>query len=298
LIFFTATYSDHLWRIKCDDDRVIDEYRGDTATIIIDRRCRLNIRPKLRKRNFFRELASNRPVVDIYTPSNGAYRRRGNVKGIRICAFDCVPQYAVNLAARTMRNMLQYVHRSIIQQMAILKVEIAIIGRNQNTTDIPAHRHLKGSKTEDGRDYDSGTRGLGGTTSNPVTSVGEENITMMDDDHYRHESILVHELAHAVMNLGLLGRPERRTIQSAYKNAVNNQLHDPSSYLMSNADEYWAEGSQAWFHATVRTDVTAGLTRRELISLHDPELAAALRSVWGEGSWRFMDTAPREFSKI
>lgn len=229
-------------------------------------------------------------------PQYGAYRRRGSVKGIRICAFDCVSQRVVDLAADTMRNMLRYVHPSILRQMAILRVEIAIIGRNQQTTDIPAHRHLKGLTTEDGRDYDIGTRGLGGTTSNPVTSVGEENITMVDDARYRQESILVHELAHAVMNLGLLARPERKAILSAYKNAVEKQLHNPESYLMSNADEYWAEGSQAWFDATVRLDVTAGMTRREEVQKCDPHLATALQSVWGEGSWRFIDTAPRKFS--
>ena len=50
-----------------------------------------------------------------------------------------------------------------------------------------------------GRDIDGTTRGLGGTLELPVTSCGEENITMLDDSRYPMESILVHEMGHTVM---------------------------------------------------------------------------------------------------
>jgi hypothetical protein len=36
------------------------------------------------------------------------------------------------------------------RQLTEGKAEVAIIGRTQNTTDIPAHQHLKGSVTADG----------------------------------------------------------------------------------------------------------------------------------------------------
>ena len=52
-----------------------------------------------------------------------------------------------------------------------------------------------------------GCRGVGGTPDAPCTSVGEENL-LADalpggDTHFPHESILVHEFSHAVMNVGL-----------------------------------------------------------------------------------------------
>ena len=50
-----------------------------------------------------------------------------------------------------------------------------------------------------GRDIDGTTRGLGGTPGLPVTSCGEENITMVDDSRYPMENILIHEMGHTVM---------------------------------------------------------------------------------------------------
>ena len=49
--------------------------------------------------------------------------------------------------------------------------------------------------------------------------------------------------------------------------------------MMDNADEYWAEGCQSWFDATIRTDVNDGINTREKLKAHDPGLAAALIKV-------------------
>lgn len=236
--------------------------------------------------------------LNIAHPSNpswGLYRCRAQTRGISICAFDCVGDGAVRHTVRTVERMLANVHQDVIDRMASLQAQVAIIGRDQNTTDIPAHWILKGRKCEDGRDYDLGTRGLGGTIANPVTSVGEENVTMVGDEKYPSESILVHEFAHAVMNIGLAGRPERHAIVDAYETAIAAGLHDADSYLASNEDEYWAEGTQAWFHATVRMDVTSGMVTRAVVRKKDPGLAAALQAVWGNGRWRYPHTAPKSF---
>jgi hypothetical protein len=183
--------------------------------------------------------------------------------------------------------------------MLHLGAAIGIIGIGQNTTDIPAHAHLKGQKSSDGRDYDVGTRGLGGSIACPWTTVGEENITMTRDSRYPYESILVHEFAHCVMNVGLAGQPTRRRIKAAYEAAIEKKLYNPESYLASNEDEYWAEATQAWFEATVRMDATSGMTTRKAVKKRDPELAEILTEVWGDGEWRYLDTAPvSQFKKV
>ena len=191
--------------------------------------------------------------------------------------------------------MVEDVDYTIIHRLIALGAAIGIIGRHQNTTDIPAHSHLKGQKSGDGRDFDAGTRGLGGNLGCPMTTVGEENLTMIGDTRYARESILVHEFAHCVMNVGLAGRPQLHAIKAAYKAAMEERLHDPKSYMASNADEYWAEATQSWFEATVRLDATAGLITREAVKRKDPRLAAILTEVWGDGSWRYLHTAPGQF---
>lgn len=54
--------------------------------------------------------------------------------------------------------------------------------------------------------------------------------------------------------------------------------------MISNADEYWAEGCQSWFDATIRTDVNDGHNTREKLRAHDPRLSELLCEVHtGEG---------------
>ncbi len=45
---------------------------------------------------------------------------------------------------------------------------------------------------------------------------------------------------------------------------------------------------QAWFDATIRTDVTAGINTRERLRQHDPGLAAMMRRAYGDGPWRWV----------
>ena len=136
------------------------------------------------------------------------------------------------------------------------------------------------------RDMDSATRGLGGSV---CTSCGEENLLSIENDpHFREESILVHEFGHTVMNLGMddLGRA---MVRRCYDDAMARGLYAPGCYMGSCADEYWAEGTQSWFDATVRTDVNGGVNTRRKLCAHDPALALLLAVTYGDGPWRFTD---------
>jgi len=62
--------------------------------------------------------------------------------------------------------------------------------------------------------------------------------------------------------------------------------------MMSNADEYWAEMTQAWFHATVRTDVNNGIRTRSDVKKRDPKIASLLTQIYGDGSWRYTQDCP------
>jgi len=189
----------------------------------------------------------------------------------------------------------------VLDAMRGVGVEIAVIGVRQATTDVAAHRHLKGKAVTVGpaRTFDDGTRGLGATVACPVMSVGEENLLpgRLVDPKYPDESILVHELAHTVMNLGLRETSWYQDIKDAYAAARRSNAYDLTSYCMQNADEYWAEMTQAWFRATRRRDVTSGVTSREELIGRDPRLAAIMVGVYGDASpawtWRASDGGRR-----
>lgn len=244
-------------------------------------------------------------------PRWGQYVCRTTIHGIPVCSYSlAVTDDAVVKAVEILCGMLEDVSdlaqtQQMIRRMVHLGVEVAIIGRDQTTTDIPAHAHLKGKHIHNSsRSFEHDTRGLGATVACPVMSCPEENLLQLNDvvvvesphpwkqkrrrlDRYPYESILVHEFAHTVMNLGLLDTELHTHILESYQAAMRNNLYEKTSYVASNPQEYWAEMSQAWFHATLRKDVTSGITTRETLMQHDPRLSAVMCKVWGHGSWRF-----------
>ena len=85
----------------------------------------------------------------------------------------------------------------------------------------------------------------------------------------------MHEFGHTVMNVGMddFGRA---MVRRCYDDAMARGLYAPGCYMGSCADEYWAEGTQSWFDATVRTDVNGGVNTRTKLRAHDPALALLL----------------------
>ena len=70
-------------------------------------------------------------------------------------------------------------------------------------------------------------------------------------------------------------------VDAAYRNAITRGLYPAGSYMSVNKAEYWAEGAQAWFEVTVRTDVNGGINTRAKLKAHDPDLAIILERVYG-----------------
>ncbi|EKX55245.1 hypothetical protein GUITHDRAFT_53200, partial [Guillardia theta CCMP2712] len=166
---------------------------------------------------------------------------------ISICAFGCVSKRAIEVAKHVVQKMLEHASKDVCDRLVCGFASVAVIGRNQVTSDMPPHAFLKNLQTGEGsgRSYDTGCRGVGGTCKVPCTSVGEENLLMEDGDRYGEESILVHEFGHCVMNVGLSSAQLDR-VKYLYEHVKAAGGHgNSSSYLMSNAEEYWAEITQA-----------------------------------------------------
>jgi hypothetical protein len=153
---------------------------------------------------------------------------------------------------------------------------VEIIGKDQVLSDLPDYAYLKGKKTRDGRDFDTGTRGVGGRE---MCSVGEENLLCLSDQTYRKEDIFVHEFSHSMMDH--MDADDLHQIEDAYKNAIDKKLYPKGIYMMANSGEYWAEGVQAWLGVTLRTDVNGGFNTQQKIKDRDKALAAVLEKVYG-----------------
>jgi hypothetical protein len=124
--------------------------------------------------------------------------------------------------------------------------ELHIIGRDQQTSDLPELHGYRGQEWDKGShlDIDRRTRGVGGLYS----SCGEENLLGLPTDRYRGGSdICIHEFAHAFMNFGL-DDALRGSIAEQYRRAKAAGLWN-GLYAATNAQEYWAELSMWYFGA-------------------------------------------------
>ncbi|RYY08436.1 MAG: hypothetical protein EOO04_40010 [Chitinophagaceae bacterium] len=185
-------------------------------------------------------------VIIIDPPLLGFYAKYLDSDGIPIRSAKVVDDKALLVASAKIRDMLAHMpvtRKNLIKAGA----ELHIIGKDQQTSDLPEFAHAKGLKYVDNgitTDIDARTRGMGGLEA----SCGEENLLQLPGDRYFGGwDICVHEFSHTIMNFGL-DSVLRQKIGSQYKKAVDKGLWK-DAYAGSNPQEYWGELSSWYFGA-------------------------------------------------
>ena len=157
----------------------------------------------------------------------------------------------------------------VISNLVAAGAELHIIGRDQVTSDLPEHRHLKGKKLEEyhGLTVDERTRGLGGL----LTSCGEENLLKLEKDRYKGRDICVHEFAHNIRQHGV-PREIRKQFDEQYHKSLEKGLWQ-KSYAGSNPDEFFAELTMWYFgtHGDLHMTGTKPENGRVGLKKYDPE---------------------------
>ncbi|MCF7733849.1 MAG: hypothetical protein K9N23_19335 [Akkermansiaceae bacterium] len=159
----------------------------------------------------------------------------------------------------------------VLAKLVSAGATLHITGKDQVTSDLPEHRHLKG-KPFGGPNMtvDTRTRGLGGL----LTSCGEENLLRLEGDHYRGRDICVHEFAHNIRNAGMAPE-QRRKFDEQRERSLAKGLW-VGSYAGSNPDEFFAELSM-WYFGTFGDMTMQGPKPekgREGLRQYDPEAFA------------------------
>jgi hypothetical protein len=189
------------------------------------------------------------------------YKKYVDALGIPVVSSEKSPDVALLVARDIVIHMLA--RRADLREALIAQNwRVAIMAQSENTTDIPEQRHLKKpsyeevtdierahwdhiSKMSDKEYWDKRARGLG---DNPTTGA-EENLLGYAGTRYYGENIFLHEFSHAIHAAIRRADPKLAAeIQQAYQDAVAIGLWK-GSYGTTNADEYWAEGSQFWFYS-------------------------------------------------
>ena len=131
---------------------------------------------------------------------------------------------------------------NIVANLNDAGAQLHIIGKKQNTSDLPEHLHMKGTLIE-GTDIDARTRGLGGI----LASCGEENLLRLKVDRYRGRDICVHELAHTILRYGLCDTT-RAAVINQHKWSVHKGLWT-GCYAATNFEEFFADLAM-WYFGT------------------------------------------------
>ncbi|GIL65044.1 hypothetical protein Vafri_18899 [Volvox africanus] len=312
---YLGTYSFHTWRIRSKSRGLIATYTGPSVILTITEDSYMTeLNPSGRRPHQLHTtgptataaangITATRTAADPEMTSASAgggqtsepgYRQRSSVLEMPIWAFDCVSEAAVTRLAQIVGVMLAHSPAPLLKRLVEGGASFAVFGTDQVVTDVPAHRFMRYNT---GRNLDTSARGLGATPAVPVTSCGEENLTMQGDRWYPCQSILIHEVGHMVHNMGLPSGPEGvEGVLEAYRAAMKARLYPKGCYMMTNEQEYWAVAVESWFESTIRGDVNGGIKTRAQLRKHDPRLAALLEAAFGDGEWRYWKDCPRPLS--
>jgi len=218
-----------------------------------------------------------------------AYAKYMDSGGLPVLGSRAVSDHALREASYVVQSMIG--HRpDVLAAIARRGIRLVVMAKTEMTTDVPEHADLTPKAYWDRR-----ARGLGATLARPTTSAAEENLLELPGDPYSTESILVHEIAHTIHQHGVavVDPTFPRRLSAAYAHARAAGLW-AGTYAGTNEDEYWAEATQSWFDTNRANDAEHGPidTRAKLVA-YDKEVAALLREVYGDGTWRYVRPSRR-----
>lgn len=221
-------------------------------------------------------------IIKVIPAFNGFYSKLIYCYGIPIRAAKVVDDKALIAACQKMRLMLRYLP-DVRQRLVHNGAELHIIGKDQQTSDLPEFTEYKGKKYWSGgvrTTIDDRTRGMGGL----YASCGEENLLDLPCDRYwGNAGIMVHEFAHTIMNNGM-DKLLRNKIKKQYYNALRKGLWQ-DTYAATNAMEYWAELSSWYFgsHGDFLRDSRLPEPGPDGLRKYDPEGYALCNDIYNKG---------------
>ena len=164
---------------------------------------------------------------------------------------------------------------------------VMIIGKDEETCDLPEFAHI--CNCEDSIKYwNWRARGFGGAPEDEFSSsCGEENLLALPQDKYVGENILIHEFAHLIHTVGIVGvEPDfNERLEVLRQNAIRKGLWE-KTYAVSNKEEYFAECVQSFFNCNRYAEPANGVhnwvNRRTKLKTYDPDMYRLLQEYFYE----------------
>ena len=164
---------------------------------------------------------------------------------------------------------------------------VMVIGKDEETCDLPEFAHI--CNCEDSIKYwNWRARGFGGAPEDEFSSsCGEENLLALSQDKYVGENILIHEFAHLIHTVGIVGvEPDfNERLEALRQNAIRKGLWE-KTYAVSNKEEYFAECVQSFFNCNRYAEPANGVhnwvNRRTKLKTYDPDMYRLLQEYFYE----------------
>lgn len=205
------------------------------------------------------------------------YQRHLSARGLPIVSSVLVNDGPFLEAARIMDGFFSN-REDLRAELAELGIRVVILASAEVPSQLPEFARFGAAAA-----HLNAARGYGPTPDFRIIVCCEENLAGRHDDLYFGESVLVHELGHAVHAAlqAKLGPGFDDRLKTTYENAMRSGLWR-DRYAATNVMEYWAVGVQSYFDATQDEIGT-----REKLEKYDVDLHRLIDGVFKQSPWRY-----------
>ena len=269
-------------------DKQAEDYRMEKR--IVDRESRMKLH--LASGGGFAmklELCPLRGLVTAVPEGKGIpsfYKKYIETEGLYVTSSERVSDEALLKACDIISLMLAK-RPDVKAHMVKRGCHVMVIGKDEETCDLPEFAHI--CNCEDSIKYwNWRARGFGGAPEDELSSsCGEENLLALPQDKYVGENILIHEFAHLIHTVGIVGVEPgfNDRLEALRQNAIRKGLWK-DTYAVSNKEEYFAECVQSFFNCNRYADPANGVhnwvNRRAKLKSYDPDMYRLLQEYFYE----------------
>lgn len=199
------------------------------------------------------------------------YTQVTEAAGIAIVANDRVSLRAIQAAKATVERF--FAGNDLETPLAADGAYVIVVASGQGVLDLPEFRCLDNAGA---RNFFDHVCGVADRADYPVVTVNEDDLLGRPTGPCGGIDILYHELGHLVMGWAL-PPADYFDVRQLYADAIAAGKYR-DDYAATNANEYFAEGTQAYF---LHTD-PAGRRNRDWLRSYDPNLYQLLARTYGE----------------
>jgi len=212
-----------------------------------------------------------RPAEGAARAFDPYYTKRSSAEGIDIVAGPKVADRAIREAEDTIERVFK--NNDLEERLVAEGAYVIILDEAQNVLDMPEFSCLKNTPSEN---FLSHVCGVADLADYPVVTVSELDLTGSRSGPCRGLNILYHELGHLV-HLWTLEPADYFEVPLLFQQALDVGKYR-NEYASTNRNEYFAEGTQAFFHY----GEVGGGKDRDWLEDYDPALFDLLSSVYNE----------------